>query len=58
MSSTALHLAAAYGQLDMMSYLITHRHALWVRDRWNATPLDEAQRHGHDESVKYLKNLM
>ena len=54
---TALHLAAAEGQLDAVKYLVAHGHPLNVRDRWNATPLDEARREGQETIVKYLNDL-
>ena len=55
---TALHLAASCGQIDVASYLITHGHSLWVRDRWNSTPLDEAKRHKHERMIHFLNNFM
>ena len=55
---TALHLAAACGQQDVASYLITHGHPLWVRDRWNSTPLDEAKRHQNEGMIRFLENFM
>ena len=54
---TALHLAAAEGQLDAVQYLVAHGHPLNVRDRWNATPLDEARREGREAVVKYLEDI-
>ena len=55
---TALHLAAAEGELAAVQYLVAHGHPLNVRDRWNATPLDEAHREGRETVVKYLNDLM
>ena len=54
---TALHLAASEGQLDAVKYLVSHGHPLSVRDRWLATPLDEAKREGHEEVAAYLARL-
>ena len=55
---TALHLAAASGQIDVAHYLVTHGHPLWVRDRWNSTPLDEAKQHGDDSMISFLEGFM
>jgi glutaminase len=54
---TALHLAAAEGSLQAVKYLVEHGHPLNVRDRWGATPLDEAKREKRDSVIKYLSSL-
>ena len=54
---TALHLAAAEGSLQAVKYLVEHGHPLNVRDRWGATPLDEAKREKRDSVVKYLSSF-
>ena len=54
---TALHLAAAEGSLQAVKYLVEHGHPLNVRERWGATPLDEAKREKRDSVVKYLSSL-
>lgn len=51
---TALHLAAVEGHLDAIKYLVNHGHPLNVRDRWGATPLDEALREERQGAAKYL----
>ena len=56
-SRTSLHLAAAEGSLDAVIYLINHGHLLFVRDRWGATPLDEAIRENRDDVIEYIKKL-
>jgi len=53
---TALHLAAVEGQIDAIKYLLDHGHPLNVRDRWGATPLDEALREEHQEAAEVLKS--
>ena len=57
-SRTALHLAAAEGSLDAVKYLVFHGHPLYVRDRWGATPLDEAKREKRDSVNVFLTELM
>ena len=57
-SRTALHLAAAEGSLDAVKYLVSHGHPLFVRDRWGATPLDEAKREKRDSVNVFLTELM
>ncbi|MEM6647278.1 MAG: glutaminase A [Bacteroidota bacterium] len=51
---TALHLAAAENKPDAVRYLLAHGHPRHVRDRWNATPLDEARREGSDAVIELL----
>ena len=54
---TALHLAASEGHLEAVKYLLIHGHLINMRDRWNATPLDEAMRENRTEVVDYLKRF-
>ena len=56
-SRTALHLAAAEGCLEAVNYLLSHGHPLNVRDRWGATPLDEAKREKRQSVVDVLKKV-
>ena len=56
-SRTALHLAAAEGCLEVVEYLVSHGHPLFVRDRWGATPLDEAKREKRKSVINYLKDF-
>lgn len=53
---TALHLAAAENQVEVMKYLISRNIDLHPIDRWGATPLDDAQRGNHTEVVLLLQN--
>ena len=52
---TALHLGAAEGNVEVVRYLLSRGHHIHVRDRWNATPLDEARRENRAEVVKILE---
>lgn len=54
---TALHLACAEGNMDAVKYLVSHNHSLKVRDRWGATPLDEAIRENRSEVIEYLRKI-
>lgn len=56
-SRTALHLAAAEGNLETVKLLINFNHPLNVRDRWKSTPLDEAKREKRKSVINYLKNF-
>ncbi len=38
--------------------LVAHGHPLNVRDRWGATPLDEALREKRQEVVEYLSEIV
>ena len=55
-SRTALHLAAAEGHFESVEYLLSHGHPLFVRDRWGATPLDEAKREKRKKVCDLLTN--
>ena len=55
---TTLHLAASDGQLEAVRYLLAHKHPIHVRDRWNSTPLDEAQRENRDGVVELLSSAI
>ncbi|MEO0536744.1 MAG: glutaminase A [Cyanobacteria bacterium P01_A01_bin.123] len=52
---TAIHLAAAEGQLNVIEFLLANQVNPNVQDRWGFTPLDDAMRHRHDAIVKALK---
>ena len=54
-SRTALHLAAAEGNVESVDYLISHGHPIFVRDRWGSTPMDESKREHRDEVYALLK---
>jgi len=47
---TPLHLAASNGQLETISYLVKQCVEMNPRDRWSATPLDDAA----DQDVEYM----
>eukprot|EP00878_Enallax_costatus_P011541 GHUV01012048.1.p1 GENE.GHUV01012048.1~~GHUV01012048.1.p1 ORF type:complete len:746 (+),score=322.29 GHUV01012048.1:330-2567(+) len=52
---TALHIAAAEGKLDMVRLLVEEGGAdLSSKDRWGATPADEAKRVGASDVAAYL----
>jgi hypothetical protein len=50
----ALHLAAAEGRLKVAEYLVNKGANVQVRDRWGATPFDEAVRAGVPPSPSSL----
>ncbi|ELR17042.1 glutaminase [Acanthamoeba castellanii str. Neff] len=51
----ALHLAAAEGRLKVAEYLVNKGANVLVRDRWGATPFDEAVRAGHKDLAALLE---
>lgn len=51
---TPLHVAAADKQLAVCSVLVSLKADVNVRDRWGATPLDEAAASGSTEVTRYL----
>ena len=55
---TAIHLAASDGLLDVVTLLVEELGAVHSPvDRWGATPLDDALRHGHKDVFAYLKSV-
>jgi len=54
---TALHLAAAGGNHDVIEFLCKSGADVNVADRWNSRPLDDAQLNGHKECVDLLKSF-
>ena len=52
---TAIHLAAAEGNSTIVEALLRAGACPLVKDRWGATPLDEAKREGRTETVKILE---
>ncbi|ESA35889.1 glutaminase [Leptolyngbya sp. Heron Island J] len=52
---TAIHLAAAEGQLKVVKFLLANNVNPNIQDRWGFTPLDDAIRHGHEEVATALK---
>ncbi len=53
---TPIHLAAAEGHGDVVSYLLDLRATPNPVDRWGFTPADEAKRHNHPEVSKILSS--
>jgi len=53
---TAIHLAAAEGQMEVLRFLASIPGVnLNCRDRWGTTPIKDAQIHGQEEAVAFLK---
>ena len=54
---TALHKAAANGDLEMAKLLVTHKARLDIKDPLDRTPLTRALEEGHHEVAEYLRSL-
>ncbi len=52
---TPLHLAAAEGRLEAVDYLLLRQAEPTAKDRWGATPIDDAKRHRHPDVEKRLR---
>jgi len=55
---TLLHLAAAEGHLDVVSFLLENRADPYAKDRWGATPIDDAWENGHIKVVETLESFL
>jgi glutaminase len=53
-SRAAAHLAASEGHVAVLRFLAEQGVSLFARDRWGNTPLDDAMREGHTETVDTL----
>jgi glutaminase len=51
---TALHLAASEGRVEAVTFLLANGAKADRRDRWNATPKDDAEREEHPELAAML----
>jgi glutaminase/ankyrin repeat protein len=52
---SALHLAAVHGHVQIVQFLLSIGASADARDRWDATPLQEALREGNDEVERLLR---
>jgi len=55
---TALHLAASENRVEVVRYLLDNKVPLQVKDRWGGTPLVDAQKGGHHETVELIENFI
>lgn len=56
---TALHLAAAEGRIETVKFLVNiAKVKIDARDRWERTPLDDAQTFGYPHIVSLLERAM
>jgi glutaminase len=55
---TALHLAAAEGQTEIVSYLLATGTNAEPVDRWDGTPLSDAQANDHSHIVELLQHAL
>ncbi|XP_053541239.1 pre-mRNA splicing regulator USH1G [Ictalurus punctatus] len=55
--NTPLHLAAANGHLDCLSFLVSFGANVWCLDNDYHTPLDMAAMRGHMDTVRYLDSV-
>lgn len=51
---TALHLAAANNHAELIRYLVSQGANINAKDKWGATPKDDAKRAGHDATARLL----
>ncbi len=55
---TALHLAAAEGQEDVVKYLLDKGADANAKDRWSLRPVDDAKANNHDSIVEILNDAV
>ena len=51
---TAMHLAAASGNIALVQHLLSLNGAVDSKDRWGGTPLEDSIRQGHDGTTQLL----
>ena len=51
---TAVHLAAAEGQLEVVKFLLDKKININPKDRWGGTPLKDAKKGKHKEVIEFL----
>ena len=55
---TALHVAAAEGQLECVEFLLRHcRVSPSIQDRWGNTPLEDAVRFQHERVAELIRSF-
>ncbi|GJQ09077.1 hypothetical protein GpartN1_g868.t1 [Galdieria partita] len=55
---TLLHLASAEGHLDIVSFLLENNANPCAKDRWGATPMDDAWENGHVEVIAVIESFI
>lgn len=55
---TLLHLASAEGHGDIVSFLLENQADPYAKDRWGATPIDDAWENGHMEVVEIFEYFL
>ncbi len=53
---TCLHLAAAEGKVDVVRFLLAKKVNITPQDRWKNTPIEEAKRSDHTDTVSLLQS--
>ena len=53
---TALHMAANFGNFEIVKYLVFHGAQVNAKDRFNNTPIDEAREWGYNDIVEFMEN--
>lgn len=53
---TPLHIAAAEGRVECVDVLLSGGADSSFKDRWGITPMEEAEKNGHDVVVARMKN--
>lgn len=54
---TALHVAAEYGRLAVVEYLVKQKASIEARDNDSRTPRDLAESFSHKDVVEYLESV-
>ena len=55
---SAMHVAAANNEPEVMVFLAEHGGRVTARDRWNNTPMDDARRGGHKQLAEKVSGWL
>merc|ERR1712146_233949 len=55
---SAAHLAASRGRVKVLKFLARNGADMWAKDRWQVTPLQEAERTGNPKAAALINSIL